>query len=261
MKRDENKRKIQLRMMLLAVLLLAASLLVSIFATTKIYAAASLVSDDADVLEDYEISDLSDQAEEATAETGWNVILATTDDAGGRTTMEYADDLYDQTYGINTDGIAIVIDLDNRNYYISTSGSALNTINGDKVERVLDAGYDDVLNGYYADALSAMLKKAVKYKENEKPHLSSGDFVLAGLLAAGVFFAVVGITAGRYRLKWGTYSYDYHKEGKVKVTQKEDKFVNEVVTHHRIQTESSGGGGGTHMSSGGGIHGGGGRSF
>ena len=247
--------------MLLAVLLLAASLLVSIVATTKIYAAAPVVADDADVLEDDEINDLADQAEGAAAETGWNIILATTDDAGGRTTMEYADDLYDQTFGINTDGIGIVIDLDNRNCYISTSGSAINTIYGDRIERVLDAGYDDLVDGYYADALSAMLKKSVAYKANEKPHLGAGDFALAGILAAAVFFLTVGITAGRYHLKWGTYSYDYHKEGKVKVTQKEDRFVNEVVTHHRIQTESSGGGGGTHMSSGGGIHGGGGRSF
>lgn len=261
MKREENKKKVQIGVMLLAVLLLAASLLVSIVATTKIYAATSFVSDDADVLEDYEINDLSNQAEEAVAETGWNIILATTADAGGRTTMEYADDLYDQTFGINTDGIAIVIDLDNRKVYISTSGSAINTINSDRVENVLDAGYEDVVDGYYADALSAMLSKAVKYKINEKPHLGTGDFVLAGILAAGVFFAVVGITAGRYHLKWGTYSYDYHKEGKVDVTNQEDQFVNEVVTHHRIQTERSGGGGGTHMSSGGGMHGGGGRSF
>ncbi len=247
---------------MLAILLLAASLLVSVLATTRIYAATQAVYDAAGVLDDDEINDLTSQAQDATEVTGWNIVLGTTDDAGGRTTMAYADDLYDETFGINTDGIAIVIDLDNRNYYISTSGNAINTINGDRIERVLDAGYEDMLDGYYADALSAMLKKAVKYKVDENPHLAAGDFVLASIIAAGVFFAVVGITAGRYHLKWGTYSYDYHKEGKVQVTSKEDKFVNEVVTHHRIHTESSGGGGGgTHMSSGGGVHGGGGRSF
>ncbi len=262
MKWEKNRRKIQIGVIVLAILLLGVSLLVSILASTRIYGAAQAVYDEADVLAAYEISDLTSQAEEATEVTGWNIVLGTTDDAGGRTTMAYADDLYDETFGINTDGIAIVIDLDNRNYYISTSGNAINTINGDRIERVLDAGYSDVLDGYYADALSAMLKKAVQYKVNEKPHFSPGDFVLASIVAAGVFFAVVGITAGRYRLKWGTYSYDYHKEGKVQVTSKEDKFVNQVVTHHRIRTESSGGGGGgTHMSSGGGIHGGGGRSF
>ncbi len=261
MKWEKNRRKTQIQVIVLAILLLIASLLVSILATTKIYAASTTVYDEADVLEDYEISDLTTQAEDASEVTGWNIILATTDDTGGRTTMAYADDIYDEAFGINTDGISIVVDLDNRNYYISTSGNAINTISGDRIERVLDAGYEDVKDGYYADALSAMLKKAVQYKVNEKPHLSSGDFVLASVIAAGVFFAVVGITAGRYHLKWGTYSYDYHKEGKVQVTSKEDQFVNEVVTHHRIHTESSGGGGGTHMSSGGGMHGGGGRSF
>lgn len=264
MKWENNRRKTQIQVIVLAILLLAASLLVSIVATTRIYAAAAPVYDGAKVLSDSEISDLTKQSEDAAETTGWNVILATTDDAQGKTTMAYADDLYDVTFGINTDGIAIVIDLDNRSYYISTSGSAINTVSGDRVERVLDAGYEDMKDGYYADALSAMLKKAVSYKVNEKPHFSTGDFVLASVLAAGVFFTVIGITAGRYRLKWGTYSYDYHKEGKVQVTRKEDRFVNEVVTHHRIHTESSGGGGGgggTHVSSSGGTHGGGGRSF
>ncbi len=261
MKHLNNKRKKQILVFLLAAIMLAASFATSIIAATRVYAASTAVDDEAMILDDYEIEDLTEQVQEASEETGWNIILGTTDDTDGRSAIQYSDDLYDQTFGINTDGIAIVIDLDNRKVWVSTSGDAIRTLNADRIETVLDAGYEDLVDGYYAESFSAMLNRAVLYKVNEKPHLAAGDFALAGIIAAAVFFVVIGITAGRYRLKWGTYSYDYHKEGKVKLTKQEDQFVNEVVTHHRIQTESHGGGGGTHMSSGGGMHGGGGRSF
>lgn len=259
--RDTKKKNL---LILAVVIALALSVLVSILATTKIYAASVVIADDAGLLSDAEEKKLTDEIAEASETTGWNIALGTTMDTGGRSTMEYADDLYDDLFGINTDGIAIVIDMENRNYYISTSGSAIGTITDSRVESILDAGWDDMSSGDYADAFDAMLRRAVRYKVNEKPHLATGDFVVAGVVAAIVFFLMVGLTAGRYHLKWGTYKYDFHKLGKVNVRNRRDDLVNQFVTHHRIDSGSSGGRGGgssTHISHSGGMHGGGGRHF
>ena len=82
--------------------------------------------------------------------------------------------------------------------------------------------------------------------------------ILAGL---GVYFGV----SKSYHMNGKTEEYPYTKYGKIRLNRKEDRFINQTVTHQRIETNSSSGSGGsrssTHSSSSGGTHGGGGRSF
>lgn len=99
--------------------------------------------------------------------------------------------------------------------------------------------------------------------------LSATEVVTA--IAAGVAVAVIVFLCivGKYRLKFGSYKYDFRQNGYLKLTEKEDVFVNQHVVHHHIQRESSSGGSGstssgrssTHTSSSGQTHGGGSRKF
>ena len=100
--------------------------------------------------------------------------------------------------------------------------------------------------------------------------LTLGEILFAVVLAAAVFAAVFFGITGKYRLKFGGgYQYDYHAFGKVNLTGQEDRFVNQMVTHRRIQTDSGSSGGGSshsgrstvHTSSSGRSHGGGSRKF
>ena len=93
------------------------------------------------------------------------------------------------------------------------------------------------------------------------------DWVIAvgaALILAG---SVCGFTVGRYKLKWGSYTYPYKQKGRLNLTNQSDHFTNQVVTQRHIpKNDDSGGSGGggmssTHTSSGGGTFGGGGRGF
>ena len=55
-------------------------------------------------------------------------------------------DLYDELFGINTDGIALLIDMQNRRVHVSTSGAAISAIRDRDIEAIIDAGYEELRN-------------------------------------------------------------------------------------------------------------------
>ena len=44
-----------------------------------------------------------------------------------------------------TDGLALLIDMDNREITVSTSGIAIRYLTDERIENILDAGYDHML--------------------------------------------------------------------------------------------------------------------
>ena len=90
--------------------------------------------------------------------------------------------------------------------------------------------------------------------------------IVAGVAVAAIVFLCI---VAKYRLKFGSYKYDFRENGYLKLTEKEDVFVNQHVIHRHIQRENSSSSGGsnssgrssTHTSSGGHTHGGGSRKF
>ena len=82
------------------------------------------VYDDAALLTPEEIETLESELNAAGEKTGWNILMLTTDDTNGKTTQEYADDFFDAITE-NGDGVALLIDMQNREIYISTGGIAI----------------------------------------------------------------------------------------------------------------------------------------
>ena len=268
--------------MLITGLLIAASTIITVLPVTALAVTVGNVYDEAELLSESEVTSLNGEIDSLSEKTGWNVLVATTDDADGKTTEVYADDIYDETFGINTDGVAFLIDMDNRSYYISTSGEAIKYLTDTRIDKILDAAYDEISDGDYEGTFSSLIdgtdnayEKGIPSNQNtydretgERSYFHSRlrltlaeliTAVIAALAACGITVAAI---MAKYRLKWGTYHYDYHANSHVDITNRRDDFVNELVTHHRIQTDNNGGGTSTtHTSSGGGSHGGGGRSF
>ncbi len=59
--------------------------------------------------------------------------------------------------GDDASGILLSIDMDNREIYVSTTGYAMKVLTDARVEKVLDAAYDSVADGNYAEgALGAI---------------------------------------------------------------------------------------------------------
>ena len=272
--------------------LLAVSLL---FAAAPTALAAEsgeqFVFDKADLLTTEEEDELNDMANNLAENFNMNFIILTTDDVEGKEAEVYADDFYmdNDFYDDGKDGGAIyLIDMDNRRVQVETAGDMkVRYITDDRVDGIIDAGYEDVKDGAYAAAFEAMLNATVDYiedgvvdgkytyhedageydyydTEKEIRQITLAEFLIAlgiALVAGGV---AVSCVIGTYYLKWGAYEYPYKEKAKLKVSRKRDDFIGSHVSHRHIEHESSSSDSGmttTHDSSGGGNFGGGGRDF
>lgn len=255
----------------------------------SVSAAASQVYDDAGLFLQGEMAELETAADELRDRHHMNFVIVTTDDAGGKSSREYADDFYmDNGYYDNGErgGITLLIDMDNREVYVSTAGDMLYYVTDKKVEEILDEGYGYVADGDYAKAMAGMLErvddiieggiqngqyiydeetgKIIRYRS-----LTVMDIllaVLAALLLAG------GACFGIYR-KYSfveKYQYSINQNANMKLQNRSDHLVNQFVTKRRIPRNPPSGGNGhssssgrttVHRSSGGGSFGGGGRKF
>lgn len=248
--------------------------------------AESYVFDYAGLMSEDEIAALEMQIAAMKEKTGWDIFAVTTDYAEGKSTVAYADDFYDERTTEDSDGILVLIDMDNREIYISTCGKAIRYLTDARIERVLDDGFYYVSNGEYASCLSAMLSTSEYYydagiQENQYNYdvetgavseyrtLTWMEVVPVFFLAVAVGLAIFFGVKKSYSLKGGRYEYPYMKYGKLDLTEHQDQFLRAHTTHHRIQTSSSSGGSSrsssgrssTHRSSSGRSHGGGGRRF
>lgn len=248
--------------------------------------AENYVFDEAWLMTESEISELNAQIHSMKEKTDWDIFAVTTNDAQGKSSMEYADDFYDMRTAEDSDGILVLIDMDNREIYISTCGNAIRYLTDQRIENILDDGFYYVSNGDYFRCLSAMLESAAYYYEAGIPEnqynydvetgavseyrtLTWMEVVPVLLLSAGAGLAIYFIVVRSYRMHGGRNDYPYMKYGKVDLIDYEDRFINQSVTHHRIQTNHGGGGGhrssggrsSVHRSSSGRSHGGGGRRF
>ncbi len=93
------------------------------------------VYDDAALLTPEEIETLESELDAAGEKTGWNMLMLTTDDTNGKTTQEYADDFFD-AIAENGDGVALLIDMQNREICISTGGIAIRYLTDARIEDI-----------------------------------------------------------------------------------------------------------------------------
>lgn len=215
-------------------------------------------------------------------------VFVTTDDTGGKDTQTYADDYYDaHRFGVGSDrsGILFLIDMDNRNLGISTTGKGIRYLTDSRIESLFDKAYPDVKNGDYFAAAEAFLSGAENYvkagisgnqynydtdtgKVSRYKTLTPTEIVFSVLIAVAVAASCCGVILARYRKHGDKNSYPFREKSRMDLTTSEDIFLNQRVTTRRIPRNppSSGGGfsGGrssTHMSSSGSSHGGGTRGF
>ncbi len=244
------------------------------------------VQDDAALLMEEEADWLKDTAERLAEKSGWNIIVATCAEASGKTAQQTCEDYFD-TYTHSENGISCLIDMANREIYLATAGEAILCLNDDRIDNILDDAFEAVAEQDYAQCLYLMITGADSAYEagipdNAKVYdrdtgktevyrkLTTFEIlwaVLAAVLAGGIVFSVI---LGRYRLKWGTYQYDFHKSGFFRPGYQKDQLINKTVTHRRIpkNTNSSANRSAgsrnrstVHTGSGGRRYGGGGRRF
>lgn len=239
---------------------------------------AVVLEDEAELLAAEDMEWLLGEAQTVADETGFNMILATCDDANGKTVREITDDYFD-AYTSGEDGVGCIIDMDNREISFRAYGKAIMYLPDDRIDAILDEAYTYVAEGAYTDCLYAMIEgtengyargipqdleiydedtgktyvyDAATGQMTEQPPLLLSEILIALGAALLVGMLVFFIIVGKYKLKWGTYRYDFHESGNITVTNREDRFINQVVTRRHIPQNtggSSGGGGGGSRSS------------
>lgn len=264
-------------------ILFTITLLLLIFGGTCVYAEKNFVNDQAKLFTSQEASVLAQEARTMGEKYSLDVVIVTTENGGGKSSREYADDFFDYNgYGLGEDrnGILFLIDMDNREAYISTSGSGIRYLTDERRERVLDDIFAGGLsNGDMYGAAKAFLKSTEEFLEagipvgqyNVPESGANSLSVVEGIAGAGVsgglglgFFSSI---KRKYRSKPKPQIFEYRRNSSVNLGNMADNMVNTYVTTRiipKVTTNSSGSGSGrstTHRSSSGRIHGGGGRKF
>lgn len=192
--------------------------------------------------------------------------------------MEYADDFFDyNNFGFSSkrDGVLILIDMDKRKIWISTSGMAKKMYNDSRIDNIIDAGYNYLTSKDYYNCLIKMIDKLDSYFIAGYPsgnnNLIIDDngnsyyikkipyiliFLMSGVICAITSSILYCKTSSKIK-KQNTVTYI---NPNITNIIKNDQFVTTYTSRIRIQS-SSGGGSSFHSSSSGRSHGGGGRSF
>ena len=130
------------------------------------------VYDFADLLTDQEEELLYQAATSYIKTTNYDIALVTIDDNNQQDALSYADDFFDYNYfGKNKtrDGLVLLIDMDNREIAISTSGYAQKMYDDYRIDIAIDDGYNDVLELNYYNAFFKMLNSLTSYYQQDFP--------------------------------------------------------------------------------------------
>ncbi len=280
------KKKTGFRKMLLlwAVCFLAAALLCGFDEDEqRVYDGAELLT----AAEEEELQTLlTQQAQEARQD----LIVVTVSDNEGKNAQAYADDFYD-THGFgyeqeNGSGVLLLLDMDGREIYISTAGTAIEEYTDGEIEDTLDVLVPLMQDGAYMEVCRTFAGEAVRCltggdtAQNGAYDAGSDRFTeydaggektnwlgRAGicLLGAAVISGIIVFFIARGRKSRMTAgSGTYLKNGRIDIRQSSDRFTHTTVVVRQIPKDNGSSGGGhssSHVSSGGRSHGGGGRSF
>lgn len=263
-----------------------AGLLAMLLFGTTASAEEQRVYDQADLLTSQEEEELENLAKQYSDEWSMNFLAVTTEDAEGKSSMDYADDFYDACFPENSeeDGVLFLIDMDNREIYLSTSGEAIRYLTDSRIERILDEAFEEVADGDYYGTFAAFFENTEYYLKQgipsnqynydtetgeidryQKPkQITAMELVIALIAALAAAGGACAWIIGKYQLKFEDFHYDAYTDSDVELSVKEDRLINTFVTHRRIPQNNGGSGGSrssTHRSSSGRSHGGGGRKF
>ena len=254
------------------------------------------VFDEAGLFSGKEAGELETKIRSMREDMNMDVVIVTTDDAGGKTAEEYAEDFYvDGEFGTGKDynGVLFLIDMDNREIYLLPVGAMNRFLTDKRRNAILDDAYNEIGQKEYRACAQSFLDGVTRYykagipngqynydKETGKVSVYRSirwyEAALALLIGGAAAAAVCGGVTARYSMK-GTRMVAknalmaYRGDSRFQYSGQTDELINKTVTHVFIPPGSKGGGsGGGGFSSGGRstVHtssgrtmGGGGRKF
>lgn len=255
----------------ICLMVLAVTMIIS--CVSVVNAAEQRVYDQAHLFTAGEIKSLERRIVALKKRISYDVVIVTTSNAQGKSALEYADDFYDNASydfgtGLRRSGVLLLLDMDNREIRISTSGDMIGILTDERIEQILDRIYSRMLSKEYKSAAEVFLGEVKRAAAPPKSMALAG--FLIGIVISGITCAVI---SARYSSGRGKEKYAYQQKGTMDIIRQNDRFLDRQVFQRRIpknpppQSRSSSSGGHssgrstTHVSSSGRTHGGGGRKF
>ncbi len=240
------------------------------------------VYDQAGLLTETQCSALQQESLRIAKEKEVDIVIVTTDDTDGKSTVEYADDFFDYNdFGYDKPrgtGILYLIDMAHRRAWISTSGGAITYFTDKRISNITSDIQPYLKEGDYYESCNVFLEYVAKYM-GDLPHESNlydyegntkgfrfsvGLLLISLFISAAVAGIVVFIMIHNAGGKVTVNSRTYLNPRNVRINRESEMFTHKTQTSRTISDSSSGGGGGassTHSGSSGNSHGGGGCSF
>jgi len=257
-------------------LIIAIMMLFIPFSTAMVYADTNNVIDHLGSLTDNEMEYLQSEIDNIRDQLQLDAVIVITDDTGGKSSMAYADDYYDYNgYGVGSDysGLLLLVNMDIREVWISTTGRAIGIYNDAKIENMTYNVSLYIGDGEYFNACKAFLSDVRIYYNSgnevstgespksywEKVKSNMGSFALFGI-ALVLSVVVTLIFLGSHKGQNTVSNKTYEEAGTFLLTGQRDDFIRENTSKVRIESSSkSSGRSSSHRSSSGRSHGGGGR--
>lgn len=228
------------------------------------------VYDQDDLLTDAEEEALQKKLEEVGEKHDIQIAVVTTGSYSQYTIEEYADDMMDyDELGLKTgnddSAILLAISMDNREFYESTRGQAIQIFTDSNLYKLEDKFTSYLSSGDYAKAFDRFADGCddicTSYENRNKiPAWKWLICVLLGLACGGVTVGVM--SSGMKNVKQNNSAAEYEERNNVRISASHDRFIRKSINRVRINNESnSRGGSSTHHSSSGNTHGGHGGHF
>jgi len=239
------------------------------------------VKDFMNYLKDDEVKELQTIIEAINKDYKLDVVVVITKDTQGKSSRDFADDYYDNNgFGVGVDysGLLLLINIDKREIWISTTGRAIDIFTDARITDITKAITSELSNGKYNEACKTFVNEVRKYAELGVPQgqhrveVNTGERVsyfqrviqiikfLPVYLGAFIISIIATIIASLSSKGKVTINNRTYEDGTFVLADSRDDFVREYVTKTKIET-SSNNKSSTHSGSSGRSHGGGGGSF
>ena len=220
-------------------------------------AAPDRVVDSSGLLSEQERASLTAYADSVSNQYGIDIVVVTVDTLDGKGAMEYADDYYDYN-GYGDDGVLLLVCMDARLWWISTSGACIQVIDNGVIDDMSDRFTPRLSSGSYYDAFRVFIDDCGSAMEAE-----TGFNIIPVLVCIGIgvlvgLIVVLVMKAQMKNVRRQSSAGSYIRNGSMQVNVSRDMFLYQNVTRRlKPQNNSTG----THMGSSGRSHGGGGGRF
>lgn len=238
--------------------------------------------DGADLLTGREEGELLAKLDEISERQQLDVVVVTTDSTEGQEPMAYADDFYDYSgygFGENHDGVLLLVSMEERDWWISTSGYGITAFTDAGISYLSEQFLSPLGDGKYEKAFTiyaelcddfiTQARAGKPYDTKNLPKEKLSPLWLFVCLGLGFVFAYTMAEQKKRSLTTVSLqsgALNYAAAGSLALCENADRFVDKNVTYRVLVRENKAserhsGGSSTHTGSSGRSHGGGGGKF